>query len=368
MLANNSSNAKTFDVRGLKGSHANVFVTDANDNLSTGNNYTLLKQFLPVNGGTAAGVSVPARTVVFVETTSNGVTREVWTGRTGSALSNVDWNTSPNQVNRLTSLESGTNITDNFGERLRGYITAPESGQYTFWVSGDDAFDFNISTDSSPSNLGTAEANSSGYTARQDWLDTDSKKFTVTLTAGNRYYFEARHKEGTGGDNFAVAWTRPSQHASGVNPAWPREVIPNHVLTPYNLASGRTATASSSENTTTRAASKATDSDGTTRWSSGYATNASAQWIYVGLGSQKSISRVVLNWEAAYAADYQIQYSNSANGPWTTFSNGGTVVGNNTAGWKTHTFTAATAQFVRINMTKIGPYNNYSLFDFEVYT
>ena len=29
------------------------------------------------------------------------------------------------------------------------------------------------------------------------------------LTAGKRYYFELRHKEGGGGDHFSVAWEGP---------------------------------------------------------------------------------------------------------------------------------------------------------------
>lgn len=39
------------------------------------------------------------------------------------------------------------------------------------------------------------------------------------------------------------------------------------------------------------------------RWSSSFEDN---QWISVDLGSIKSVSRITLNWEAAYAKGYNI--------------------------------------------------------------
>ena len=49
-------------------------------------------------------------------------------------------------------------------------------------------------------------------------------------------------------------------------------------------------------------------------WSSGF---SDPQWIYVDLGATHTISKVVLNWEAAYGKAYQIQTSNDAT-TWTT--------------------------------------------------
>ena len=51
-----------------------------------------------------------------------------------------------------------------------------------------------------------------------------------------------------------------------------------------------------------------------TRWGSAFTNN---EWIYVDLGSTTTISRVVLNWEAAYGSGYQIQVSDNAT-TWTT--------------------------------------------------
>ncbi|MFF7285818.1 discoidin domain-containing protein [Streptomyces griseorubiginosus] len=75
-----------------------------------------------------------------------------------------------------------------------------------------------------------------------------------------------------------------------------------------NLSQGRTATSSSTENAATPATA-AVDGDTATRWSSAATDD---QWLQVDLGATASISQVVLNWEAAYAADYKIQVSSDA--------------------------------------------------------
>ena len=71
-----------------------------------------------------------------------------------------------------------------------------------------------------------------------------------------------------------------------------------------DLALGRTATASSSADWTSPGA--VTDGDPKSRWTSNYADN---EYVQVDLGATTSFDRVVLRWETAYAATYQIQVS-----------------------------------------------------------
>ncbi|MFI0186736.1 discoidin domain-containing protein [Streptomyces sp. NPDC017082] len=71
------------------------------------------------------------------------------------------------------------------------------------------------------------------------------------------------------------------------------------------LSQGRTATASSQENAGT-AAGLAVDGDTSTRWASAATDD---QWVRVDLGASASVTRVVLDWEAAYAKDYKVQIS-----------------------------------------------------------
>jgi hypothetical protein len=76
------------------------------------------------------------------------------------------------------------------------------------------------------------------------------------------------------------------------------------------------ATASSSENSI-KTPDKAIDGNATSsdsRWSSAF---SNPQWLKIDLGSVQDISRVILDWESASSADYDIQVSDTgANGSW----------------------------------------------------
>jgi PA14 domain/Divergent InlB B-repeat domain len=81
-----------------------------------------------------------------------GLTREVWTGVAGNSVSNIPTGLSPNPANKLASFEAPTNWADNYGTRVRGYVTAPATGNYRFWIASDNASELWLSTDDSPAN------------------------------------------------------------------------------------------------------------------------------------------------------------------------------------------------------------------------
>jgi len=125
-----------------------------------------------------------------------------------------------------------------------------------------------------------------------------------------------------------------------------------------NKALNKPVTCSSVENAGT-ACANAVDGNSGTRWSSAF---SDPQWIRVDLGSNQSITRVKLNWEAAYGKSYQIQTSTDGTN-WTTRYS--TTTGN--GGIDDVTFAAVSARYVRIYGTvRATPYG-YSLWDFEVY-
>jgi hypothetical protein len=96
----------------------------------------------------------------------------------------------------------------------------------------------------------------------------------------------------------------------GQNPGCPAAEPPaceTAKLTPIN------AVASSQEAAGLRAP-RAIDGSFATRWSSAF---SDPQWIYVDLGAPRFVSRVVLNWETAASARYELQVSNDA-ATWTT--------------------------------------------------
>ena len=110
--------------------------------------------------------------------------------------------------------------------RIRGYLHPPTSGQYTFWVSADDAAEVYLSRDASREKMQKIAENKPGSaTGQREWDRYASQRSkTVTLKAGETYYLEALHVQSYGRDGFAVAWEGP-----GIK----RSVIEGHYLTPY---------------------------------------------------------------------------------------------------------------------------------------
>ena len=135
---------------------------------------------------------------------------------------------------------------------------------------------------------------------------------------------------------------------------------------PVDLANGKTAHASSLE-ADHLPASLAVDGDATTRWSSAF---SDAQWIYVDLGTSRSLSKVVLNWETACASAYTMEGSNvdPAINPadesiWTSIA---PAITNGASGVREITV-SGTYQYVRVHCTARATPWGYSLWSFEVY-
>src|SRR6266508_783428 len=131
------------------------------------------------------------------------------------------------------------------------------------------------------------------------------------------------------------------------------------VLLSYN----KLATASTSQNNAQCSGctpDKAVDLLNYTRWASD--TWDDSQWIYVDLGATATVTRVVLNWEAAYGRSYNIQISPNATS-WTniystTNGDGGTddITGLNASG-----------RYVRMQGVLRGTGWGWSLWAFDIY-
>jgi hypothetical protein len=123
------------------------------------------------------------------------------------------------------------------------------------------------------------------------------------------------------------------------------------------LSQGHPATASSTENATFPAGN-AVDGNTGTRWSSAF---SDPQWVRVDLGATHSVSRVVLNWEAAFGRSYQIQTSPDGN-TWTTIFS--TTTGD---GGIDDLTVSGSGRYVRMNGTARATVYGYSLWEFQVY-
>jgi glucose/arabinose dehydrogenase/PKD repeat protein len=125
-----------------------------------------------------------------------------------------------------------------------------------------------------------------------------------------------------------------------------------------NVAQGKAATTSSTENAGTPA-SAAVDGSATTRWSSAW---SDPQWLQIDLGSVQPVCRVNLSWEYAFGSAYQIQVSNDG-AAWTTLRS---VTGGD-GGTDDLTGLAGSGRYVRIYGTTRGTQYGYSLWEFQVY-
>ena len=139
-----------------------------------------------------------------MESTKGFITREVWTGTGGESVSNIPVGAPPNLTDTLPSFEAPTNWADNYGTRMRGYITAPATGSYTFWIAGDNNSELWLSLNDNPANkviIGWVPE----WTDSRQWDKYSTQKSAaITLTQGQRYYVEALQKDGSSGDNLAV--------------------------------------------------------------------------------------------------------------------------------------------------------------------
>jgi hypothetical protein len=157
---------------------------------------------------------------------------EKWTGLGGTAIDTNALSTTPSSTGTFTLLEAPANGGDSYQMRVRGYLTAPTSGSYVFWMASDDNGELWLSTSQDPA-LKAKIAYHTGYTNSREWNKfTTQKSATINLTGGQRYYIEAIYKEGSGGDNMAVGWAKPGQSTTA-----PSEVIPGSQLSPWDGSS-----------------------------------------------------------------------------------------------------------------------------------
>ncbi|MBL9182420.1 MAG: DUF1800 family protein [Verrucomicrobiaceae bacterium] len=187
----------------------------------SGGDYQIL---ITITNGAGTSTSVLN---LHVDATGGTVARELWTGISGTAISSIPLGTNPTSTSNLTSLQAPTNAADDFGARIRGYITAPVTGNYYFWLSASDSAEFWLSNDHEVVNAFKRASVSSGGTTPLNWA-TAAKSPWMALEAGKRYYFEILHKSGTGDDHLALGWSKPGE-ATTV----PSAVVPGYVISPW---------------------------------------------------------------------------------------------------------------------------------------
>ncbi len=153
-----------------------------------------------------------------------GAKLEIYDGIGGADVDNLvaapNYPNSPSRTEYLPTLEF-QDRGDNYGSRMQAYLRVPETGDYIFWVAGDDDTELHLSTDANPANA-TRIARTDGYTDFRQWTKYATQQSSVlTLQAGTDYYIAVLHKEAAYGDHASVAIA---------GPGFERTVIPERLL------------------------------------------------------------------------------------------------------------------------------------------
>ncbi len=150
----------------------------------------------------------------------NALFAEYWTGVSGSSISNLlahsDYPDSPDGAYFIVDEfrgKSDLNDVDDYGQRIRGYIVAPETGEYTFYIASDNSSQLFLSSDATSVNISKiAEVPGSNWTSEDQWDKYPEQTSTaIYLNAGQYYYIEVLHKGGGDPNSLSVGWKIPGE-------------------------------------------------------------------------------------------------------------------------------------------------------------
>lgn len=222
---------------------------------------------------------------------------ERWNAVSGTTVAALTSNSKfPKTPTYARQLQSGLKFAmsgDNFGQRFKGVVVPPLTGNYRFWIASDDASEFWLSSDASRLHKHRI-AFLNGATSVDNFTASPSQKSAVVpLVAGQAYYYEILHKEGTGADHVSVAWN----------------------YEPLNWAAqpGATTTQSSTLGGG-YGPEKALDGD-TSGTTFSHTNNIANSWWQVDFGQDRAIDRVVLFNRNSYRerlSNFRISVLNSA--------------------------------------------------------
>lgn len=177
--------------------------------------------FLRVYTKVLGGTPFPEGAGLIVHETWNGIGGDLIASMTNHmAYPNV-----PDEAGLLGELSCIVTNGDAFGDRIWGWVTAPVTGPYSFWISGSGLCELWLSTDESATNRQLI-ATVNGGTDYQDFEATNTQRSAyIELVQGNRYFIEALHKESAVTGHVSVAW-------QGIH--FNRRVIEGSALSPGN--------------------------------------------------------------------------------------------------------------------------------------
>ncbi len=164
----------------------------------------------PTSTATPTDTATPTATPTITPTNYPcggwGVLRQWWTGiprdEVDALTSHPRYPGAPDDMDILPEFEAPQNWENNYGQRLRAEICAPQTGFYRFFIASDDNSELYLN--------GSRIASVSGWTYFRQWDEYPSQASgLIFMSAGHWYPIEALHKEGIGLDHISVAWSGP---------------------------------------------------------------------------------------------------------------------------------------------------------------
>ncbi|MBC7508221.1 MAG: hypothetical protein H7320_05645, partial [Ferruginibacter sp.] len=160
------------------------------------------------------------------------ITFEYWNNVPFGNIALIPISQAPAGLKILTSFSTPLNFADKFGSRIRGYICPPQTGDYIFYVSGDDMGELWLSENENPTSKEKI-AFFNEWTPLGKYNKYPSQKSAaIYLKAGQKYYVEALLLDGHSDDNLSVAWTKPDGETESPIPG--SSLIPYYIIDPVN--------------------------------------------------------------------------------------------------------------------------------------
>lgn len=161
----------------------------------------------------AASIALLALSLASTQTKAGTIVQVFYDGIPGTAVadltSNALYPSFPTYAEARPQLSGLVDSGDNYGSMMEGYVVAPVTGDYKFFIRSDDASEFWISNNHLPGGL-VRVARETGCC--NPFLDDGVRASgPIPLVRGNVYFIRVLHKEGGGGDFVEVGWTLPGQ-------------------------------------------------------------------------------------------------------------------------------------------------------------
>jgi parallel beta-helix repeat protein len=168
----------------------------------------------PASPTPATGLStidLSASLAASTATTSTGsILHMQWSNVAGTSLSNIPFKNTPNVTEMISGLQLTPSAAGNVGNVIRGYVVAPQTGSYTFWICANSNAQLLLSNSDDPTAM-VSIATLSGGSGYLEWNEKPSQKSkAIKLTAGQKYFIQVMQKQGTGSSYLAVGWTLPN--------------------------------------------------------------------------------------------------------------------------------------------------------------